>query len=284
MPSTTEAIRLDAMDLKEGPVLGRGAGSTIRAVTDRKTGLTYALKVVDRHSADDDIYINQALHEYEVARMLGHRNLLAIHDSRVRRKWFRTVGVDLLMEYVDGKTLDELPPVKLKVLVDIFRRVAAAMAHMHRRGVYHGDLKPGNIMLSRRGEVKVLDFGTAWIKGEDKGRIQGTPEYMAPEQELKKVVDERTDLYNLGATMYRMFTGEHANIGIVGLNTAKLSGSRRQPPAALNDEVPKELSDLIMRCLEARPERRPSGMQEVRTTLDAIAESPAAGGSGGQSS
>src|ERR1700730_4169620 len=77
---------------------------------------------------------------------------------------------------------------------------------MHCRGVCHADLKPNNLMLSRSGEVKILDYGLAWIKGEPKGRVQGTPEYMAPEQIRSGTVNERTDLFNLGATMYRLTT------------------------------------------------------------------------------
>src|SRR5262249_42923600 len=123
------------------------------------------------------------------------------------RDWlFRIRKVHLLIEYVNGKTLDTFPRIPLPQLVQVFEKVAAAMVHMHRRGVYHGDLKPNNIMLSRTGEVKIIDYGLAWVRGECKGRIQGTPEYMAPEQPRQRTVNENTDIYNLGATMYRMVT------------------------------------------------------------------------------
>src|SRR5438270_53685 len=98
------------------------------------------------------------------------------------------------------------PRIPLPQLVQVFKAVADALVHMHRRQVYHADLKPNNILFSRAGAVKVIDYGLAWIKGEKKDRVQGTPEYMAPEQARKKVVNERTDIYNFGATMYRMVT------------------------------------------------------------------------------
>jgi serine/threonine-protein kinase len=253
--------------------LGTGAGSTILLVADSKSNDRYALKVVKRQDATDDVYIAQAVHEFEVARRLNHASLLKIYDCRIKRSWFRTTGVELLMEYVDGRTLDELEAPERGQLVLIFIHVASALGHMHRRGVYHGDLKPGNIMLSREGQVKVIDFGTAWIKGEAKDRIQGTPQYMAPEQASEKVVDSRTDLYNFGATMYRMFTGHHANLGMPAASSNGGLGprTRPKPPISLVPNIPGTLNEAIMVCLEANPERRPAGMFEVKHQLIAVA-------------
>ncbi|QDV38135.1 serine/threonine-protein kinase [Tautonia plasticadhaerens] len=272
MASTTAAPKLAKMDYEVVRSLGTGAGSTILLVRDKATGRKYALKVVRRQGPDDDIYVNQAMVEWDVARMLNHPNIVRVLDFRVKKSWFKTTGVELLLEYVDGVMLDDLLA-KLPVprLVAFFRRVADAMAHMHRRGVYHGDLKPGNLMITRDGQVKVIDFGTAWIRGEDKGRVQGTPYYMAPEQAQRKVVDEKTDVYNFGATMYRMFTGEYANLGIPGLDNGRANRARMKSPASMVPDLPKSLSDLIMDCIAPKPDRRPSGMQEVRERLDEIA-------------
>src|SRR5215210_3811471 len=210
----SDAPKLAGLDYRVVKPLGTGAGSSILLINVPATSQRYALKVVKRQDASDDIYIAQALHEFEVAQRLNHPSLLRIYDSRTRRKWLRVVGVDLLMEYVDGRILDDLKDPPLGQLVLIFLRIADALEHMHRRGVYHGDLKPMNIMLSREAAVKILDFGTAWIKGQNKDRVQGTPQYMAPEQATEKVVDERTDLYNFGATMYRLVTKQYANLGL----------------------------------------------------------------------
>ncbi len=272
MANSGESPQFTKIELEIIRTIGLGAGSTISLVRDKATRKPYALKQVERKGPEDDIYIQQALHEFEVARLLRHRSLLTIYDCRTRRSWFKVAAVELLMEYVDGAVLDEIQSLTLKQLVAVFRRVADALSHMHRRGIYHGDLKPGNVMVSKQGEVKVIDFGTAWIRGENKDRIQGTPEYMAPEQENRKVVDDRTDLYNLGATMYRMFTGQHANLGILGLNASRVSRRMLQPPIAIVGGLPKELSDLIMECLQANPNRRPSSVREVRLQLDEIAK------------
>jgi len=272
MANATEGPKLTGMSYSDLGVIGTGAGSQIRAIRDTKTGKRYALKIVPREGPEQDIYVEQAKHEFQVARMLHHPCLLKIHDCRVKRSWFRVAGVELLMEFVDGAVLDEIERLPVPKLVAVFRHVADALAHMHRRGVYHGDLKPGNIMLSKRGKVKVIDFGTAWIKGVDKARVQGTPQYMAPEQAQQRLVDARTDLYNFAATMYRMFTGEYVNLGMLGLENGALGRSRIASPASLNDDVPSALSELMMDCLKPNPKRRPSGLAEVRSRLDAIAE------------
>jgi serine/threonine-protein kinase len=254
--------------------LGNGAGSTILLVADSLTASKYALKIVRRQGPADDIYVHQAIHEFEVAGRLNHTNILKIHDCRIRRGWFprKPVGVELLMEYVDGRNLDELERPSLGQLVLIFIHVASALKHMHRRGIYHGDLKPSNLMLSAQGIVKVIDLGTAWIQGQPKDRVQGTPQYMAPEQGRERTVDDRTDLYNFGATMYRLLTGVYANSDVPPeLQSVGRRRGRITPPMELNPEVPGTLNEAIMACLESNPDRRPAGAFEVRDQLIAVA-------------
>jgi len=249
--------------------LGTGAGSTILQISDKNAGgRRYALKVVKRQDADDDVYVEQARNEYEVAQKLKHSAIAKIYDIRVRRSWFKVSGVDLLMEFVDGKTLDEIEAPEMGQLVLIFCQVTSALTHMHRRGVFHGDLKPQNIMLAKNGQVKLIDFGTCWIRGKDTNRAAGTPQYVAPEQAHEKVIDAKTDIYNLGATMYRMFTGRFANQGI-----PQVGDSRKLPaPIQINKKIPGTLNETIIACLEISPERRPAGMFEIQHQLVAVAK------------
>lgn len=273
MPETTAPVlKLSDMQYRVVGPLGTGAGSTILKINDVKKGGYYALKVVKRASAEDDIYIDQVLQEAEVAQRLNHKSILKIHDSRVKKAWFKTASVELLMEFVDGRTLDELEMPERGQLVLMFIHVASALAHMHRRGVFHGDLKPGNLMLSKNGEVKVIDFGTAWIKGQEKNRVQGTPQYMAPEQARDKVINEKTDLYNFGATMYRMFTGHYVNnAGLPGSEEMDLGyRGKIRPPMKLAPEIPGTLNEAIMACLRPSPEARPA-VFEVQNQLVAVA-------------
>src|SRR6516164_980176 len=189
--------------------LGKGAHSTILHIRRTADSKQYALKVVPIHTADELKFLDQAEHEFQVAQKLDHPNLIKIYALESVRNWmFRVRKLHLLIEYVNGKTLDVMPPAPISRLIQIFVRVAAGLAHMHRRGVCHADLKPNNIMVSRAGEIKIIDYGLAWIKGEPKERVQGTPEYMAPEQSKHKTVNDRTDIYNLGATMYRLTSGQ----------------------------------------------------------------------------
>jgi serine/threonine-protein kinase len=249
--------------------LGTGAGSTILLISDKTSGgKRYALKVVRKQDPDDEVYVQQALTEFEAAKKLNHPAIARIYDCRLKKAWFKVRGVELLMEYVDGKTLDEIEGPQLGQLVLVFCQVASALTHMHRRGVYHADLKPGNIMLTKTGQVKLIDFGTAWIRGQDKHRIQGTPQYIAPEQATEKVVDEKTDIYNLGATMYRMFTGRFAQQGI-----PKPGDDRKlTPPIKVNPRIPPALNEMMIASLSIDPSKRPAGMFEMRDQLSAIAK------------
>ncbi len=273
MTDAADKPKLSGMEYRVVKPLGTGAGSTILEIADRKRGgERFALKVVKRQDADDDIYIAQAQVEFEAGQKLNHPSISKIYDCRLKRTLFlKVTGVELLMELVDGKTLDELEAPTISHLVLIFNQVADALVHMHRRGVFHGDLKPSNIMVTKDGRVKLIDFGTAWLKGQEKQRIQGTPQYMAPEQLTMKVVDERTDVYNFGATMYRMFTGNYANPGgnpRAGVN----SKVKLEPPTKFNPNIPNKLNDVILACLILSPDRRPSEMHDVQRKLSEVAK------------
>ena len=272
MSNAVTSPKLAAMNYRVVGPLGNGAGSTILQISDKTAGgKRYALKVVRRLGPDDDVYLNQAKVEYDVSQKLQHPAIVRIYDIRQKRSWFRVAGVELLMEYVDGKTLDEIEAPEMGQLVLVFCQVASALSHMHRRGVFHGDLKPSNVMLSKAGEVKLIDFGTARVRGEEKNRVQGTPQYIAPEQVADKVVNAKTDIYNFGATMYRMFTGRFANHGIPKAEDA--ANRKLAEPGLINPKIPAPLNALILSCLAYDPDARPEAMLEVQKGLSAVAKS-----------
>lgn len=256
--------------------LGTGAHSTILHIRRSADSKQYALKVVPINGPGDLKFQEQAEHEFRVGRMLDHPNLLKVYTLEKPRDWlFRARKVHLLIEYVNGKTLDTMPRVPIPKLVQVFVRVAAGLVHMHRRGVCHADLKPGNIMLSRTADVKILDYGLAWVKGENKNRYQGTPEYMAPETAKHGMVSERTDIYNLGAMMYRLVTwrlpppaAAEGGLVIDAKNWQKLF----KPVQEFNPEAPEKLCDMIHQCLSYNPHGRPERMSEVQGTLDHLAD------------
>jgi eukaryotic-like serine/threonine-protein kinase len=257
--------------------LGKGAHSTILHIRRHADGRQYALKVVPLESTSDQKFQEQAQHEFRIAQKLDHPNLIKVYTLETVRDWlFRPRKLHLLIEYVKGQTLDTFPRISVARLVQIFIRVAAGLAHMHRRDIFHADLKPNNIILSKAGDVKIIDFGLAWQRGESKGRIQGTPEYMAPEQVKQRVANERTDIYNLGATLYRLVTLRLPPAALVEGSDLQLDSRRRadllKPVSECNPEAPPELCDLIHRCLSSQPAKRPERMTDIQQELEEISE------------
>ena len=149
--------------------LGAGAHSAILHVRRQADSRQYALKVVPIATPEEKKYLEQAEHEFHVSQKLDHPNLVKVFCLEQVKDWlFRVRKAHLLIEFVNGKTLDEAPPLSVPKLVLVFANVAAGLAHMHRRGVLHADMKPNNVMLARSGEVKIIDYGLAWVKGEPK--------------------------------------------------------------------------------------------------------------------
>lgn len=258
--------------------LGTGAHSTILQVRRQEDGKQYALKVVQINEPEDLKFFAQAEHEMKVASMLDHPNLLKFYALEKVKDWlFRVRKVHLLSEFVNGKTLDTCPRLTIPRLVQVFKMIADGMVHMHRRQVCHGDLKPNNVMLSKASEVKIIDFGLARIKGDVVTRVQGTPEYMAPEQVKHSLINERTDIYNFGGTMYRLVTWrlpppvvseEDNNMPL----SAKLWKRIFKPVEEVQPNCPQGLAELINRCLDFDANRRPERMSEIQGTLDHLTD------------
>jgi serine/threonine protein kinase len=261
--------------------LGAGANSSILKVRRADDGVEYALKIVSIEDEEDKKYLDQAKHEFRVAERLAHPNLIKIYAFETESDWlFRVKKARLLIEYVNATTLNKVRTVSIPRLLKLFEQVAAGMVHMHAKGVYHADLKPGNIMLGKTGVVKVIDYGLAWIKGEPKDRVQGTPEYMAPETASHKLVNERTDIYNFGATMYRLVTLQlppKVVPEIDGLDVDEMAFRRMfKPVRECNKGCPAELEDLIHRCLSFSAHNRPEQMSDIHGELEALCDKLAA--------
>lgn len=260
--------------------VGRGAASIIYLVQDPKTKRIWALKHVEKHSPKDQRFLDQAEAEYEVAQRV--KNPTIRHIERVmkgRSKFISVKELFLLMEYVDGVSLERQPPATFEQALHIFRETAAALAHMHACGYVHADMKPNNIVIDETGHVKIIDLGQACAIGTVKERIQGTPDYIAPEQAHLRAITPKTDIYNFGATMYWCVTQRHIPTAM-STGTQSLTGAvddrfieRATPPHELNSRVPERLSQLIMQCVEVDPAKRPVTMVDVLNELEEIARS-----------
>jgi eukaryotic-like serine/threonine-protein kinase len=259
--------------------LGSGAHSSILLVRRAEDDREYALKMVSIEGPDDLKYLEQAKHEFRVGQMLSHPNLVKVYALETEAGWFSgPKKAKLLVEYAPGKTMDKLPLLPMAKLVRVFERIADGLTHMHKQGVCHGDLKPGNLIYDRGTRVKVIDYGLAWVKGEGKDRVQGTPEYMAPETAGHKLVNERTDIYNFGATMYRLTTLQLPPPWVAdGLPmTPTVFKERLKPVRSLNPLVPEGLAGLIHECLRPNATKRPERMSHVQGRLDQLADEEAA--------
>ncbi|AMV23652.1 Serine/threonine-protein kinase PrkC [Gemmata sp. SH-PL17] len=261
--------------------LGTGANSSILHVRRAEDEREYALKLVPIEGKDDLKYLEQAKHEFRVGQMLNHPNLVKVHALETEAGWFSgPKKAKLLLEYVPGQTMDKLPLQRMAKLLRMLERIADGLTHMHKQGVYHADMKPNNLIHERGTRVKVLDYGLAWIKGEGKDRVQGTPEYMAPETVEHKIVNERTDIYNFGVTMYRLVTLQLPPCWMTGENALpmnkKIFKEQLKPVRTANPMVPEDLADLIHECLQPNATKRPERMSHIQGTLDQLADQAAA--------
>jgi len=258
--------------------LGAGAHSSILHIRREEDGKEYALKVVPIDGEEEMKFLEQAEHELRVGKMLNHPNLIKVYCLEVEKGFLGLGGVKkarLLAEYMNGETLDQAKLIKPARLLRIFQQIAAGLAHMHHHGVLHADMKPNNVLVSRANVVKIIDYGLAWIKGVPKDRVQGTPEYMAPETATHKMVSERTDVYNFGATMYRLTTFKLPP-NVLPTEGMKLKEKQfrdlLKPVRELAPNTPPKLAELIEQCLQFDAHKRPASMTDIHNVLDALAD------------
>jgi serine/threonine protein kinase len=252
-----------------GP-LGKGAGSTVFKIKRQEDGKTYALKVVKVQDADERRYLDQLQHEFEIGSRMKHPHLCRIYALELEKPLLgKATGGRLLLEYVHGVPLSSLKTLNLGKMLVVFAKTAAALAHMHALGVYHADVKPENILVTPEGDVRLIDFGVAWRRGEEKGRIQGTPEYLAPEQVRKKIANAKTDVFNLGATMYHMLSGRPIHEGFRTKGASKFGKLDDLVTSILDDnpDVPKDVDEFVRRCIRFHPDDRPASMKDVFRSL-----------------
>jgi eukaryotic-like serine/threonine-protein kinase len=252
--------------------LGEGARSTIYQVTDPTTGKTFALKHVQRADPKDLRFIEQMETEFEISRQFTHPNLRRSYELKIVKTMLVKVSeAFLVMEFVEGKPLDVRPPSDMMDIIDTFIQAAQGLRAMHQMGYAHCDIKPNNILRNERGEVKVIDFGQSCKIGTVKERIQGTPDYIAPEQVARRPISVQTDVFNLGATLYWSLTAKVIptlyTVNKKGENSFLLD-TRIDTPIDLNPKIPLAVSNLVMECVSTRPQKRPADMDQFINRLE----------------
>jgi serine/threonine-protein kinase len=250
--------------------LGEGAASKIYVVTDSSNQL-YALKHVIRETEKHDRFIEQVMNEFEVGKLFRHPALRRIVDLKLNRRLLgKPTEAALVMELIDGTPLDDRPPASMTAFFDIFRQAAVALSAMHYQRIVHCDVKPHNMLRCGDETLRIIDFGQACPFGTSKPRVQGTPDYIAPEQVKCRPVDARTDIYNFGATLYWALTGRRVPTYITVEKTERHIVKKQHfpSPRELNAGVSESLSDLVMKCVRYYPDDRPDSFAKVMAVME----------------
>ncbi len=242
-----------------------------RAV-DRELDRAVALKVLFPELSVDRAFVERFRREAQAAANLSHPNIVPVFD------WGEDDGAYfIVMEFIEGKPLSavlrEEPPLEPERIARIGAGVAAALAFAHRHGVVHRDVKPGNILMTPEGDVKVTDFGIARaINTEESltqtGAVMGTAAYFSPEQAEGKGVDARSDIYSLGVVLYEMAVGRPPFTGDSPIAVAS-KHVRDHPvlPRVANPAVPAAFEAVVMKALSKNPADRYASAEELRADL-----------------
>jgi len=268
---TTQALQVPGYQVL--PNLGSGSRSTIWQIRERKTDRLFALKRVVKRQASDTRFLEQAQNEFAVGSTLHHPVIRKVYENRRVKRWLALREIHLVMELCEGRTLHENRPESVPEIIRIFCEVADALAYMNAAGYIHADMKPNNVIIAAEGTVKLIDLGQSCRRGTVKQRIQGTPDFIAPEQVKRRPLDERTDVFNFGAAMYWTLTGKPIPTVMPKKGPVTLVHELVFTPAhKANPEVPRGLSKLVIDCVQLRPGRRVANMAEVADRLRAIGE------------
>ena len=258
--------------------VGSGGMGEVYLATDTALERRVAIKTLPPSFASNSAFIRRFRNEARSAANLNHPNVATVYSVDN----FDGLAM-IVMEYIDGQTLDRLTPdggLDLKTFLDWFEPVADAIAHAHKRGVIHRDVKPGNIMVSSDGTPKILDFGLAIFERNvtasvhtlhditAPGQIIGTPSYMSPEQAEGADLDARSDIFSFGTVMYEALTGKRPFRGATqGLIVRSVIDDEPEPITNYRPDAPEVLVRMVCKCLEKSPSKRFQSMKEVRSIL-----------------
>jgi Tol biopolymer transport system component/tRNA A-37 threonylcarbamoyl transferase component Bud32 len=276
--------------------IGEGGMGVVYKALDTHLDRHVAIKVLPPDKVADAERRQRFVQEAKAASALNHPNIVVVHDITEDR------GTNfIVMEYVEGKTLDQLvgrKGLKLNEALGYAVQVADGLAKAHSAGIVHRDLKPTNIMITSDGRVKILDFGLAKLMeaaGDDEfgptrtlgrterprteeGFIVGTAAYMSPEQAEGKKVDARTDIFSFGVVLYEMLTGQKAFSRDTKIATlAAILREDPKPAGQINETLPPDIEQVLARCLRKDPQRRWQNMSDLKVVLQDLKEDSESG-------
>ncbi|GAA2580101.1 Stk1 family PASTA domain-containing Ser/Thr kinase [Streptomyces lienomycini] len=262
-----------------GPVLGRGGMAEVYHAHDTRLGRQVAVKTLRADLARDPSFQARFRREAQSAASLNHPAIVAVYDTG--EDYIDGVSIPyIVMEYVDGSTLRELlhsgrrllPERTLEMTIGILQ----ALEYSHRAGIVHRDIKPANVMLTRDGQVKVMDFGIARAMGDSgmtmtqTAAVIGTAQYLSPEQAKGEQVDARSDLYSTGCLLYELLTVRPPFVGDSPVAVA-YQHVREEPqaPSVFDPEITPEMDAIVLKALTKDPDYRYQSADEMRADIEA---------------
>ncbi|MCF3141964.1 Stk1 family PASTA domain-containing Ser/Thr kinase [Streptomyces platensis] len=262
-----------------GSVLGRGGMAEVYLGHDTRLGRTVAVKTLRVDLARDPSFQARFRREAQSAASLNHPSIVAVYDTG--EDYVDGVSIPyIVMEYVDGSTLRELLHSGRKLLpersLEMTTGVLQALEYSHRAGIVHRDIKPANVMLTRTGQVKVMDFGIARAMGDagmtmtQTAAVIGTAQYLSPEQAKGEQVDARSDLYSTGCLLYELLTVRPPFVGDSPVAVA-YQHVREEPqkPSNFDPEITPEMDAIVLKALVKDPDYRYQSADEMRADIEA---------------
>lgn len=268
-----------------GALIGRGGMSHVHVATDAKLGRRVAVKLLKSSLASDPVFRTRFRQEAQAAARMAHPTIVRVFDAGediVRESdGTETIVPFIVMEHVEGRLLRDIisdGPLPLAEAARITEGILTALEYSHRAGVVHRDIKPGNVMVTSTGQVKVMDFGIARAISDSAATVAqtssilGTAQYFSPEQAKGESVDARTDLYATGVVLFEMLTGRAPFQAESAVAVAYQHVSEQPPtPSSLNPQVPATLDTVVLHALAKDRFRRFQTASEFREDLVAAA-------------
>ena len=258
-----------------GEQIGAGGMARVYRADDTRLDRPVAIKVLSQQYAEDPSFVDRFRREAQTAAKLNHPNVVGVYDNGAED------GTNyIVMEFVEGRTLAEflagggrLSPTRA---VEVSEAVCRALSYAHDRGVVHRDIKPGNVMVTRDGQVKVMDFGIARLSTTAEtiaqtAAVLGTAAYLSPEQAQGERVDGRSDIYSLGCVLYELLTGSPPFPGDSAMAVAMKHISEAPPvPSLRNPDITPQMDAVVMKAMAKNPENRYQTAEEFREDLERL--------------